>query len=102
MIPQPPSLPVQHNVFHEIQTQTVIHARLVEIGQPQIWKPMKLSQLEKRIQQTLLAKDIIRKWPKFRERIRAFGVVLMSCKVNFFVIRSALIDANLWHTCYSF
>ena len=103
MIPQPPSLPVQHNVFHEIQTETVTkHARLVEIGQPQIWKPMKLSLLEKRIQQTLLTKDIIRKWPKLREWIRAFGVVFMSRKVNFYVRRSALIDADLWHNCYSF
>ena len=82
---QPPSLPFQHNVFHEIQTKTVNkHARFVEIGQLQIWKPMKLSQLEKRIQQTLPdQKDIIRKWPKLREWIRAFGVVFMSCKVNF-------------------
>ena len=46
--------------------------------------------------------DIIRKGPKLKEWIRAFGVVYMSCKVNFYVIRSALIDANLWHTCHSF
>ena len=56
---QPLSLSFQHNFFHEIQTQTVNkHARLVEIGQPQIWKPMKLSQPEKRIQQTLLTRRI--------------------------------------------
>ena len=29
------------------------HARLIEIGLSQRWKPMKLSQVEKRIQQTL-------------------------------------------------
>ena len=99
---QPPSLSFQHNFFHEIQTQTVNkHARFVKIGQPQIWKPMKLSQLEKRIQQTLLTRTL-RKGPKIKEWIRAFAVVFMSCKVNFYVMRSALIDANLWHTCHSF
>ena len=63
---QPPSLPFQHKFFHEIRTSTVYkQGRLVEIGQPQIWKPMKLSQLEKRIQQTLPnSKDITQKWPK--------------------------------------
>ena len=43
-------VPFQHHVFYELQTPTVSkHARLVEIGLPQIWKPMKLPQLKKRI-----------------------------------------------------
>ena len=29
------------------------HVRLIEIGLPQRWKPMKLSQIENRIQKTL-------------------------------------------------
>jgi len=48
-------LPFQQNVFHEIQTPKVDykHARMVEIGQHQIYQLIKLYQLEKRIQQTL-------------------------------------------------
>ena len=58
--------PFQHNFFHEIRTPTVNkHARIVEIGQHQIWKPMTLSQLEKRIQQTFTdSKDTIQKGRK--------------------------------------
>ena len=40
------------------------HTRFLKIGQPQIWKRMKLSQLEKPIQKTLPNwKDRIQKWP---------------------------------------
>ena len=60
--------------FHEIRTPTVTkHARIVEIGQHQIQKSMKLPQIEKRIQQTLTnSKDIIQKGRKSsRRRSRA-------------------------------
>ena len=44
---------IQHNFFHEIRTLTENkHARILVIGQQQIQKPMKLSQIEKRISQT--------------------------------------------------
>ena len=33
----------------------------------------------------LADEDIIRKWPRLKEWIGAFGVVFMSCKVNFYV-----------------
>ena len=40
MTSQPPLLPFQHHVFHEIQTLTVSkHARLVEIGLQQTMEP---------------------------------------------------------------
>ena len=54
---------IQHNFFHEIRTPTESkHARIVVIGQQQIQKPMKLSQIEKRIPQTLTySKDVIQK-----------------------------------------
>ena len=44
-------------------TPTVIkHARLVQIGQPKMWKPIKLSKQEKRIQWTLPnSKELIQK-----------------------------------------
>ena len=50
-------------LFHEIQTPTENkHARIVVIGQQQIQKSMKLSQIEKRIPQTLPnSKDVIQK-----------------------------------------
>ena len=62
---QSPSLSFQHKFFQKNRTPTVNkHARL-ERGQPQMWKQMKFSQLEKQIQQTLPnAKDIIQKQPK--------------------------------------
>lgn len=41
MASQPPSLPFQHHFFFEFRTSTVNkHARPVEIGQLQIWKPL--------------------------------------------------------------
>ena len=53
MTSTPPSVSFQHHVFHEMRTPMVNkHARLVLIGLPQIWKLTKLSQVEKRIQQT--------------------------------------------------
>ena len=54
-------------------TTVTKHARIVEIGQHQIQKSMKLSQIEKRIQQTLTnSKDIIQKGRKSsRRRSRA-------------------------------
>ena len=56
-------LPFQQNFFLKIRTPTVTkHARIVEIGWHQIQKSMKLSQIEKGIQQTLTnSKDIIKK-----------------------------------------
>ena len=46
------------------------HARIVEIGQHQIQKPMKLSQLKKRIQQYLTnSKDIIQKTESRRTEV---------------------------------
>lgn len=47
---QPPSLTFQHHFFHEIRTPTENkHPRLVEKGMSQIWTPMKLPQLAKRV-----------------------------------------------------
>ena len=82
---QPPSLSFQHNFFHEIQTQAVNkHARLVEIGQPQMETNEALPTRETN-PADLADEDIIRKWPRLKEWIRAFGVVFMSCKVSFYV-----------------
>ena len=50
----PPLCLIQHNFFGEIRPPTKNkHVRIVVIGQQQIQKPMKLSQIEKRIPQTL-------------------------------------------------
>ena len=62
---------IQHTFFHEIRTPTENkHARIVVIGWQQIWKPMKLSQVEKRIRQTLTnSKDVIQKGQEYSCRI---------------------------------
>ena len=56
--------------FHEIRTPTENkHARIVVIGYPQIQKPMKLSQIEKRIPQTLTyPKDVIQNGREYARR----------------------------------
>ena len=61
---------IQHNFSHEIRTPTETkHARIVLIGQQQIQKPMKLSQIEKRIPQTLTnSKDVIQKGREYARR----------------------------------
>ena len=61
---------IQHNFFHEIRTPTKNkHVRIVVIGQQEIQKPMKLSQIEKRIPQTLTyPKDVIQNGREYARR----------------------------------
>ena len=65
---------IQHNFFYKIRTPTENkHARIVVIAQQQMQKPMKLSQTEKRIPQTLTnSKDVIQKGREYaRQSSRA-------------------------------
>ena len=63
MASQPPT-PFLTPLFPRNSNSNVNTLGSYKIGQPQIWKPMKLSQLEKRIQQTLPnLKKRIQKWP---------------------------------------
>ena len=61
---------IQYNFFYEIRTPTENkHARIVVIGQEQIQEPMKLSQIEKQILQTLTnSKDAIQKGQEYARR----------------------------------
>ena len=63
MASQPPT-PFLTPLFPRNSNSNVNTLGPYKIGQPQIWKPMKLSQLEERIQQTLQnLKKTIQKWP---------------------------------------
>ena len=64
MTSQPPSLPFLTPLFPRNSNSNVNTLGSYKLGQPYIWKPMKLSQLEKRIRQTLPnLKKRIQKWP---------------------------------------